>query len=408
MLTSLQALLTDTFSLRRAFVVTGPEFPTDIFPILYGDLAGGKGGVSYCPGIIEASYTYLIADHAVVSSGGGNSPTFYADNIVTVPASWNDANTVAGQTAATVTFSSSMAGTRIGYRGKGKMSGGVLIENPVSVVEDFLRTVIGVASTDFDATALAEAKARAALAGYKCAGVLDQDRSPATTISEILACFGGYYFINPDGRIVVVIDDGTVPQMSGIAAHLRAHEFEQAEATWTRTDVVNQVGVNYTRNSYDITLQQRFQDADDGTESADAISQQIHGEAGPGVSETALEFPWCRDGDTVRAVQEVIVSRLATPRARVRVQSPSFRLAHLDVGDYVGFSWPRLYDAQGRTLKNQIGLIEEIAIDGDSPKVDLTIRDTGAYLARCYPADGSVTAGGTVQAGSERDQRDYY
>ena len=391
MATSVQALLTDTFSLRRASVVADPEFPSDILPIIYGDLTGGKGGVSYCPGIVESTFTYLIADHEIVSAANGNTPTFYSDNVIVVPASWNHADTVAGQTAATVTFSGSLAGTRIGYRGMGKAgSGGALITNPASVIEDLLTTVIGLAPTDFDTTALATARARAG--SYLCAGILEADRSPAVTVSEILACFGGYYYITPDGVIVLAIDDGTTPQMPGLAGHLRAHECENAEASWTRTDVINQVAVNFTRNHYDGTLQQRFQEVDDGSSTFHAASQLVYGASGPGVTEAALEFPWCRDLTTVQAVQSVIVARLATPRAKIRVSVPTFRLAHLDVGDYVGYSWPRLYDEWRRPLVNQIGIVEDVSVDPDTPKVDLTIRDTGSYLL-----DGSV-----------RNRRDYY
>jgi len=387
---SLQSLLTDVFSLRRASIVAGPEFPTDILPILYGDLIGGKGGVSYCPGIIESTNTYLIADHAIVSAANGNTPTFYSDNVITVPTSWNDNDTVDGRPAATVTFSTSLSGTRVGYRGMGKATGGVFLTNPIWVIYDFLTTVVGVSPSDFDSTSLEAAKAKAY--PYACAGILETDRSPASTISEILACFGGYYYIGSNGKLVLVIDDGTTPQMSGLSGHIRSHEFEQAEASWTRADVTNQAAVAYTKNHYDISLQQRFQDIDDGAVTADAASQRVYGASGPGVSEATLEFPWCRDLATVRAVQSVIVYRLATPRARIRVSSPSFRLAHLDVGDHVGFSWPRLSDDLGRPLINQIGIIEEVSINADAPSVDLAIRDTGSYLLN----------------GSVRDRRDYY
>lgn len=405
---SIQALLTDTYSLRRAAVVELPEFPTDVLPIVYGDMIGGKNGLVYCPGIVEETNTYLIADHAIVSEANGNTPTFYVDNTEVVPASWTEATTIAGQIVATVTMATSFAGSRIGYRGQGRASlAGTLIENPVSVVEDFLSTFVGVSADDFDRTALETARSRAAAFEYKCAGVIDADRPPSTTISEILACFGGFYYIDPAGKIVIVIDDGTVPALSGTSEHVRSHEFEAMEATWTRADIVNRAAVNYTRNSYDITLQQRFQDSDDGIAAQDSRSVQLHGASGPGSTEAALEFAWCRDGDTIQRVQRVIVARLATPRAKIRTSVPGWRLAHLDVGDHVGFSCDRLFDEYGRRLKNQVGLIEEIAVDCDAIKVDLTFRDTGAYIARAEIADGSVKADGTALAGADRDLRDY-
>lgn len=406
---SLQALLTDTYSLRRAAVVDWPEYPTDLLPLIYGNLTGGKGGISYCPGIIETSSTYLIADHAIASATDGNSPTFYVDGVETEPSAWNAADTVGGRTAATVTFAASQAGSRVGYRGMGAVYGGIHLTNPVSIVEHFLTAFVGLTSADFDSTALAMAKATATRLGYICAGVVDTDRAPGTTVSELLSCFAGYYYISPAGKMVIVIDDGVTPDLPGIprGAVLRAHEMEQAEATWTLGAIVNRCAASYARNAYDISLQQRFQDTDDGMDTQNAASVQLYGARGPGATEAALEWPWVRDAASVQTAQSVIVSRLALPRASLRVASPSFRLAHLKVGQHVVYSWPRLFDEYRRPLVNQIGLIEEVGIDGDTPQVHLTMRDTGAYVSRTYPANGDYTAGGSIQAGSERDRRDY-
>ena len=397
---SLQSLLTDTFALRRAWVLPGPEFDTDVLPLVYGNLEGGKGGVGYCPGIVEATNTYEMADHPILSQADGNSPLFYADLILMTPLSWTPSTMVAGRLCATVTFASSLAGTRVGWRGKGKANGATLLTNPIDVVVDFLTSHVGVYAEDIEPTAQADARARAERAGYKCAGVLDLDRSPATTISEILSCFGGYYYMSPAGKIVLVIDDGTTPSFPGIADHFPAQYFEGAEATWSRVDVVNQAAVSYAKNSYNVTLTQRYQEADDGVATKDTQSQLIHGPGGPGVTEPPLEFPWVRDAASVRTTQAVIVGRLGTPRARIRLQAPTYGPVHLDVGDYVGFSWPRLSDEQGQPLKNQIGIVEEIAIDGDTPKVDFTIRDTGAYLAQARRLDGTSKWGFTSLSGT--------
>jgi hypothetical protein len=404
---TVQSRLADTLTLGRAFVFSSPEFPTDVLPIVYGDLSGGAGGISYCPCIDTAAHKYLIADHAVLAAADGNSPTFYVDRVATSPASWTHSEAVNGRTVATVTFGSTQAGKRIGFRGKGKASGATLIENPVTVMEDFLRSHAGLASADLDSDALEAARAVAAAQGYACAGILDLDRSPAATLAEMLACFAGLYYVSAEGKLVLRLDDGAGVGASRVAMHLAARDFERAVASHRRGDLVNQVAVLYQRNHYDIALQQRFQGWEDGTTTKHAASQSLHGVLGPGYTEATLEWPWVRALATVQAVQAVIVARRATSRPRLRTTVPGYRAGHLDVGDFVGFSWPRLYDDYQRALKNQVGVIEALGLDLDEQAVEITLRDLGAHLTTTYPADGTVTADGSKLAGAERDQRDY-
>ena len=407
MTTTLQSQLSDTFTLRKAFYAAAPEFPTDVLPIGYGALTGGSGGISYCPCIDTAANKHLIFDHAIVDAGHGNSPTFYTDRVPIAPTSWNAADTVGGRTAATVTFGASQVGKRVGYRGMGACDiAGAMITNPIAVLSHFL-ALVGTAVADIEATALANAQARAGTLAYLCAGILATDRSAGTTVSEILSCFGGCYFVNADGKLVVLIDDGRIPGLQGLACHVAAQYFERAEATLDRAEIVNQVAVEYCYNGYDITLQANYQAYDDGTITKSATSQSLHGPQGPGSTTGVLSFPWCRDLTSVRTVQGIIVSRLGFPRIKVRASLEHLLAAHVDPGDYVGWSWPRLYDGQGRPLKNQIGTVEQIELDCDQAVSTLFIRDTGAALSRAWPLDGSWALGGSKSFGAERDMWDY-
>ena len=237
--------------------------------------------------------------------------------------------------------------------------------------------------------------------------MLSLDRSAGTTLSEILACFAGCYFVNADGKLVVLIDDGRIPGLQGLACHVPERSFERAEATMDRTEIVNQIAVEYAFNNYDTTLQANYQAYDDGSATKSATSQSLHGPQGPGSTTTVLSFPWCRDLTSVRTVQGIIVSRLGFPRIKVKASLEHFLAAHVDPGDFVGWSWPRLYDGQGRALKNQIGTVEQLELDCDQAVSTLLIRDTGAALARAWPLDGSWFLGGSKSLGSERDMLDY-
>lgn len=406
---TLQERMANTLTLRRAAIATNPEVPTDLLPVLFGNHTGLSGGVSYCPCIDIDTFTYLISDSAVVSEALGNSPTFYVDGAVITPASWRADDSLDGRTVSTVTFAASQLGMRIGYCGQGTVGGdSLVISNPIEVAVHILTALCGILAAEIDPSARVLAKTRAAALGYQCAGILDFDRAPSLIVTEMLAGFLATYVIGGDNRILFRLDDGRRPEIRGLSGHVRSQDLATARAVWKLEDVVNQVAVDYCRQTYNPDIV-AYQEHDDGDATKDAASQSAYGALGPGQTTPVMESPWCRDQASVATMQGILIGRLGTPRPVITLWSPDFSLVHVTPGneDHVGYSWPILRDEKNRPLVNQIALVESIGIDCDGMGVELVLRDTGAYLTLDTAFDGTWAFDGVATFGGERDRRDY-
>ena len=326
--------------------------------------------------------------------------TIYADGAVvagagyTLTPDWTDG---AGRHVAVVTFTSSQLGTRIGYRGKGiKDTGGALIENPIAIAQDLLLNRLGLAAGDVDATGYAAAVSRATLQGYIAAGVLQDDRSMAYTLSELLGPFPGAAVLTADRRITFRLDIGTLPPPEQIAHYFDAAKATGVQVVYDRSNLINQVAIDYCYNGYDQGLQQTYQASDDGSTTLDATSQQQHGAVGPGVA-GRVGIPAGgldpRPGDRVRD-PDGDGAKWAQPRAIITMTDATWRAAHLEAGDLACWSWPWLVDGDGLELRNQLVTVEGIQPDPRGRVVILTLQDTGYWLTRAYLADGSVAAAG--------------
>jgi hypothetical protein len=400
-------ILQDTWSLRLAAVYSDPEYPTDRLPYVYGDIAGGSGGVVYCPCIDTVNYRYLISDAPIVAAP---SATIYADSAVVAPADytltpdWTDG---AGRHVAVVTFIASRAGQRIGYRGKGiKDAGGALIASPLAIAYDLL-VRRGVASADIDATSYAQAVAKAAAQGYIAAGALEDDRSLSYTLAELLGPFLAAVVLLPDRTVGFRIEVGGLPADGAVAHHFDRATLSDVTVVYDRSNVINHAAIEYCRNGYDIGLQQEYQARDDGSTTADAASQIAHGAMGPGKTDAAIRARWVRDLTTVRAIQAVMVGLWAQPRALMSFRDDAWRASHLEVGDLAGWSWDWLYDPDGHPLRNQLVTLQRVAPDPRGRMVRCVAMDTGYYMTRAHPADGTILPDGATMAGGDRDRRDY-
>jgi hypothetical protein len=114
-----------------------------------------------------------------------------------------------------------------------------------------------------------------------------------------------------------------------------------------------------------------------------------------------------RDADTARAVQRRIVERFKEPARLLAIQDTTFRSLEVEADDYVAFSVPWMRTPELEPLVNQIGQVVSVATDLREQAVRLQLRDTGRFLTRAHPADGSEEAGGGALAGGRRDLTIY-
>jgi len=203
--------LTDTLYLARAGRYSSPKNTNDRLPIVYGDLTDGNEGIWPLPCIDTTNFVYCYAAHAVLSVANGNSISIYADGVLVDPANYtfNQSNNYESQgIIATVTFTSDQESKTISARGKGKDSGGILLDNIIDILEDFLRIECGFDLSIFEATAKSTARAKCEGQIYKAAGVINGDIEVWQQIIQMMGSFLGSAWLNGQGQLVLHIDDG--------------------------------------------------------------------------------------------------------------------------------------------------------------------------------------------------------
>jgi len=393
-------MLTDLYTIRLSGDYAAPRNQNDPIPVLYGALTENSDGpVSFCPCIDTAFYRYAIAGHAVQSAGDGNTFTVYANGVevtsgYTIDPAYTDE---LGNTMAILTFGAEPT-EPVTIRCNGKVVDGVLLTNPVDIVLDILDE-----DTSTDAAAIADARSKASLLGYTCAGVIMKDIQMSTLIASILRCFLGDWYLNNDGRFVIRFDAAqTRLNLSGI---IPERYTTPANATRKLENIVNQVQIDYAVSM--ASLDKRFKTAaksgnyyrtDDGTTTKNAASQSIYG-----VRLVSLQLDWTRSDTTVAVVQARLIARLKDPVYLIDLGETHWGNVHVEKGDYLVFSCGFLMDEDELPLQNQVGRAIEVEKDLDANIMKYLLQDTGRF----YPAppdqyDGDQTYGDGGYFGGNR------
>lgn len=399
-------LLTDTFYLKRAGRYAKPLNTNDRLPIVYGDLTDGTLGLWGCPCIDTDNYVYCFAGHEVLSVANGNSITVYENDVEVDPADYlfDEAIDYEGEgIIATITFTSSKAGSVISVRGKGKptMSGGAtLMDNIVDIVDDFLTVENDFAPSIYEATAKARAAQVFEAQSYTAAGAIIEDVEIWETITEMMASFLGGAYLDGDGELVLEIDDNHTPYQYGQAGIIPRGEAEMLSAVQRLGNIINRCPCNY-RYSW---LSGGFKAHTDDSAHASAISQGIYGAREPG---TPYQFYWCRDKTAVQTIQDIIVSKLKVPIYEIEIEDQTLRRVGCDVGDAIIFSADTLCDTTEHPLLNQQWKVVSAARDFNARKITFRALQTDYYMMVAYLADGTHIADGSIHAGSDRDTTAY-
>lgn len=399
-------LLTDTCYLKRAGRYANPLNTNDRLPIVYGDLTDGTLGLWECPCIDTVNYVYCFAGHEVLSVANGNSIAVYENDVEVDPAdySFDEANDYEGKgTIATITFTSSKAESIISVRGKGKPTtsgGATLLTNIVDIIDDFLTVENDFPSSIYEATAKARAAQVFEAQSYTAAGAIVEDVEIWDTIVEMMASFLGSAYVDGQGKLVLEIDDNSIPYQYGQAGIIPKAESNLLSVVQKLSNVINRCPCNY-RYSW---VTGGFKAHTDDSAHASAISQGIYGAREPG---TPYQFYWCRDLTTVQAIQDIIISKLNDPIYEIEIEDQTLRRVGCDVGDIVIFSADTLYDATEQPLLNQQWKVIGAARDFRAGTINFRALQTSYYLMVAYLADGTYIADGSIHAGSDRDTTVY-
>jgi hypothetical protein len=202
----------------------------------------------------------------------------YADGVLVAPASYtfNPENSAFDlslyQAPATVTFTSDQETKVITAYGKGKVTAGVLLDNIIDIVNDFLTVQNDFTSSLFESTKKTMATRQSSR--YKAAGVINEDGKIWDIITSMMASFLGSAYLDGNGKLCLEIDDGSTTAFTiGIPTTISKQETTLIGATLKIANIINQCpmdfGYNYVKGAY-------HQHTDLATQ-IDTASQGIYG-----------------------------------------------------------------------------------------------------------------------------------
>ncbi|MDY6851694.1 MAG: hypothetical protein SV487_06440 [Thermodesulfobacteriota bacterium] len=400
------SLVSDEFRLKRAWNYSLPRVPAELLPVVYGTMSGGSGGLWACPCISTGGYVYAVAGHPVLSPAQGNTVTVYNKDGAVISAgdyTFAASNEYEGQEAiATLTFTSDQSANEpISIRCQGKSSAGVMIENPVDIVEDFLINLAGFTAEDLDQTWLERARSVTRASGLKLSGLIDQNQTVGAVLSGMLFPWGDWWR-DKNGciRLRAEAGPGSYPE-SEVAGYFPARVTEQARIEAATGALVNQAEAEYGYNF----LKNCFEAGDDGASSADLLSQSVYG-----IQKGRFQLKWVRETGVAQKIQANLISRFKTPALIVTLRDQDCKNIRLERGDLAAVSLSWFYDQDRLPLANQLMKVLEVETDFINRKMSFRLQGLGRglFLTKAYPADGSRPAGGSTRAGGDRDRTEYY
>jgi len=361
------------------YFTTAPN-PAFILPDVYGDfrLGGLRGPVPAVLVTQESPWVFVAAAHPVKEI-----TNVYVDDVERV-AGFAASPVVAlggGPQVATITFAALPSG-EVSWRGQGRMDDdGEVIRNPISQLERVLLDRAGYHSEDFDATAFAEARARAASMVWETAWVFADDRQVQDWITEILFNVMGYWRVSGAAQLQVTLDPGgTFPESDLVGSIVAARHCidgdDGVEFVADRTKLVNKLVAYYQYGWSAGAATDRAVDLED------VVSINAYEEIRKSVVLRGL-----RHIDLLTMWSEILFERQSF---RTRVEGAMIKFAvrgslfvHVTVGDLFAFSWPYGPTRElGHGYVNEILRVVEISHDVTrGGMTSVTAADTGAYVA---------------------------
>ena len=396
--------LQEVLILPRSGRYSDPRRSGEILPIVYGDCTeGGDGGVWTCPCLDKTNHVYAVAAHPVLSEAQGNTVRVFDSDNQEISFSgyvFNPDHDFESQgRIATLTFSSDQSTAEpLSIRVKGKAEDGALIENPIEVVIDYLRSWVGVGEDEIDQTWATRLKTYLEGLGLSLAGVISTDARPDLTLSAMLRLMASWWRAG-SGRLVFRphLGAGGVLE-SDVVAHLngRQLDFDSLKVVYDEDQICTRAAVYYAYNSATLT----YEEFDGGGPKAAKDKEARYGKAYQG----EFELPWVRSPAAVETLQELIGGHYGSAPALLQAEFKGHNQIHLEQGDVVGVSVDWLLDGELNPLKNQ--LFRLISLDctlepGTPGRLEAV--DLGIFLTQAYPADGGCEARGDCLAGGERD-----
>ncbi len=385
----------DVYALKRAGQYANPRLGSEALPIVYGDLDSQTGGRGVWQAVCldTQAHVYALAGTPILSAEAGNRVRLFDRQGEEVfDFGFNPAHDFQGLgPIATVTLPQDMLSREpLAAAAQGRAGAAGLLVDPVEIVQDFLLNLAGLDTAQLDGPSWARARRRARERGYQAAGVIDGDQALGSTLSQVLGCFLGSWWLDAAGRLRVVLEGGMACLESEVAHAFAAVDTLEALASADIKNTCNRVACQYAYN----WQEGEYQAHDDGEGMKDRLSQALHGD-----QVRRLRLPWLRLAQVVNRVQETAVGRFAGGARLITLEAPGPPALHLERGDHAWFSSHWLRDASGRPLSGQLVRVLSLETNLDSGVTRFTLEDTGFRQTLAWPADGTRLADGAALAG---------
>lgn len=392
----------------RAGRYSRPRRPSQVLPLVYGDLAGAGKGVWVCPPIDLDNHVYCLAGHGVLARSAGNVIAVYdGDGALIDPAEYTINESIdyggLGQTAAVIVFTDDKSACEpITASAKGRAAGDRLIDNPVDIVVDLLTEWAGMNPEEIDSTWRTRTADYLLGHGVAAAGVIDRDVRLDQILSRILSLMASWWR-SGDGSLIFKPQSGAGAVVeSDVVVHLPPSRLsdEGVALEYDEDQICTRAAVDY---AYDYVDGAYF-GFDDGSSRADLAAESGYGRS----YLKKFELPWVRDPAAVGRLQELTVATYARPPARLSAKLSNGNFRHLEQGDVVSVSLDWIFDGDLNPLRNQLFRLVTVSVGLDQgAATEIEALDLGLHLTTAYPADGTYLADGAVEAGRRRDRTLY-
>lgn len=390
--------LQDIYSLKRAGSYQRPRRASDALPLVYGDLnrQGEGGGVWQAVCIDSQAHVYALAGAPILAREAGNQVRLFdnqGDEVFGF--TFNPAHDFQGQgLIATATLDQDLrAWEPLSVAAKGRANANGLLLNPIAILQDFLLELAGLEPDQLDGVSWARAQRRAQEQGYQAAGVITDEQSLGGTLSQILGCFLGSWWLDAAGRLRVALEGTGLRCLESEVAHsFAAVDTLEVQVSADIKNTCNRVVCQYAYN-WDADAYESYED---GETTRDPLSQSLYEE-----QVRYLNLPWVRLPAVVRRVQEAAIRRFSGGARLLTLEAPGRPTLHLEKGDHAWFSSSWLRDRAGRIMTDELVRVLSLQTDLDAFTTRFTLEDTGYRQALAWLADGSGLADGSVLAGAE-------
>lgn len=391
--------LQDILTLPRAGLYLSPRRASQTLPLVYGDLTCDSQGpgtwTAVC--IDTEAHVYALAGTPLLPIEQGNQArVFDRQGNEIFDFTFNPSHDYLGRGAiATMTMAQDQRAQEplsVSAKGRAGQDGG-LLTNPVDILRDFLLDLAGLEPWQLDGATWAKAHRHAAQQGHQAAGVIGSDQALGSTLSQILGCFLGSWWLDAAGSVRIALQGGLPLVMDDeVAFSFAACDTLEAQASADIKNTCNRIACQYAYN-WD---SQAYQSHDDGQDSQDLLSRALYDD-----QYRQLKLPWVRLAQVASRVQELAVRRFAQGVRLISLDLPGLPALHLEKGDYAWFSSTWLRDLRGRALNQQLVRVLGLETDLDARSTSLTLEDTGLRKTLASLADGSALADGAMLAGGQ-------